>query len=399
MHQEYQRRHARRRASVLIAALLVTAAPAAAQEDAGGVAWPDHPQLRLGPLVIEGHASLQVDLRAASPRDEARHGIEWERRRAGIRARAWRLVAIEVDRELGDTARPWRDVAAELRLHNALEVRGGRFKVPFGREALTSGTDLPLTVRAPVSRHLAPGRSEGVMLRGRTGSRRLTYAAGWFRDDGDNATPVETGLGESSRNHPMVAGRVTATPLDDKTSAGRLVVGAAFTSGRIAEGLNSVAGETAFGTAFFPPVYVQGTRTRLGAEAAWSRRAWWAASELVRAGDDRHGQGLAGEDLPDLVSTGWYASAGARGRRLAAALRFDHLAFGGGAGSGRRGPRADVILPARRTGWTAAFHWFASGWITIQAMTLRERMSDVERLPPPAREVTWGALCRLQIAI
>jgi hypothetical protein len=70
---------------------------------------------------------------------------------------------------------------------------------------------------------------------------------------------------------PSIAGRVTATPL--RPLAGTfesLRVGVAYLNAQLPEGLNSLRGQTVYGTEdFFEPVYVEGRRTRMGVEVSY----------------------------------------------------------------------------------------------------------------------------------
>ena len=52
-------------------------------------------------------------------------------------------------------------VAARSQLWR-LELKTGRFKVPFGREELIGGTNLDFVRRSLIAKYLAPGRDTGV---------------------------------------------------------------------------------------------------------------------------------------------------------------------------------------------------------------------------------------------
>ncbi len=75
----------------------------------------------------------------------------------------------------------------DANLSDAVQVRAGKFKIPFGLEALTGISNLDFVYRSLSARYLAPSRDIGVAVHGRFFDRGLNYWAGWFRQDGDNA--------------------------------------------------------------------------------------------------------------------------------------------------------------------------------------------------------------------
>ena len=99
------------------------------------------------------------------------------------------------------------DVFAELRKWRAMRVRGGCFKVPFGRERLTSISDLDFARRSIATEALTPGRDTGIELNGRILGRALNYQTGVFQHDGD----VSRG-GTDAPAGRTVAARVVSTP-------------------------------------------------------------------------------------------------------------------------------------------------------------------------------------------
>ena len=127
-----------------------------------------------------------------------------------------------------------------------------------------------------------------------------------------------------------------------------LELGVNTTMGTVPEGLHGLRGRTTFSESFFDPVYVKGTRVRLGMDLNWTPGPFSVKGELIRLQDERQGQGLFGEDLPELVSNGWYisgtwlATGGRKGARveprrplfqggfgaLELAARYEELQFG-----------------------------------------------------------------------
>ena len=62
------------------------------------------------------------------------------------------------------------------------------------------------------------------------------------------------------------------------------------------------------GDTFFRRMFVNGTRTRLGASVAWNGTRATLRGELIRSIDTRVGQAIDGGNLSDLVSTGGYVA-------------------------------------------------------------------------------------------
>ena len=63
-----------------------------------------------------------------------------------------------------------------------------------------------------------------------------------------------------------------------------------------------------FGDNFFDRVYVNGYRWRWGVDVYAEGGPATFTAEYLEGSDDRLGQGLADDDLPDLVSRGWYVA-------------------------------------------------------------------------------------------
>ena len=68
----------------------------------------------------------------------------------------------------------------------AFEVRGGQFKVPFGRQELTSSERLQFVDRSIVTDEFVRGRDVGVQVAGLLVAKKLSYALGLFNGNGRN---------------------------------------------------------------------------------------------------------------------------------------------------------------------------------------------------------------------
>jgi hypothetical protein len=391
----------------VVSLLMATGTGVHAQERTGvHLEWQEHPSIVVGEaLNVDLRSRFEIDLRGLSPAaGEGFDTFDLNHSRVGIQGRAFHLVHFEVERELKEE-RPWRDVLANVRVQRAIEVRGGQFKMPFSAEALTSATDLPFAFRSRAAAQVAPGRDVGIMVHGRLNGRRAAYAAGVFDGDGDNATPKKSQLpphAETNVTGPVLAARATVNWLQrERKDSRRLSASIAVTTTSVREGLNSLRGETAFGSLFFPPVYTRGRRTRVGADLVWIRGAWWAQAEYMRAIEQRLGQGLGDVDLPNLVADGWYSSGGITLKRIGFAIRYDALSFGSASAGDepQRNPRAVHVFANRDGVVTGAVSWFINRWVTLQTSTIRERLSDPERLQVPGHRLTWGAVWRVRFVI
>jgi phosphate-selective porin OprO and OprP len=387
--------------------------------------WNPRPSIRLGDIArIDFRLKLQGDFRSFDPeQDPDLDTFELHRRRAGIEGVLFQRLEFEIERELREGG-PWRDVFLNVDAANWLEIKGGKFKVPFGLEETTGTTDLDFIFRTLASDTIAPARDVGGMLHGRI-QRTLTYEVGVFREDGENARltePVFLLPGESEpQGGRIFAARVVASPVARGRNDERLRVGMAVTSSELPEGLNSLRGRTVFGSAFFPRVFVRGRRLRVGGQAEWNPGRFGLRAEYMRATDDRSGQGLGDVDLSDLVARGWYGSATwvITGERKGAGIRpraplfdggigavevgtrLEQLSFGSVAQEGPafRNPRAAHIAENRDRVWTTGVNWYPNRWSKIQVNAIREHMVDELRTPVAGRQTYWAGTVRLQLVL
>ena len=384
----------------------------------GGIRWEmkQYPSLRFGDVLrVDFRARLQADAGSFSPdATPDKPSFTLHRARFGIQGTFLKRFEYEVERDFCDSDEPWRDVALNYRAHRRFEIQGGRFKVPFGLDQLTRITDFDYVFRSRVSETVAPGRDTGLMAHGRFFKRGLTYQVGAFAHDGDNA-----GTGQRT-----LAARFTGTPLRLFPAAHRLKglrIGFAVVHSELPEGLNSLRGRTLSRDTFFNRVFVNGSRLRLGAELDWSSGPFSVKGELLQASDTRHGQGVRAQDLPNLVSRGWYLSGtwvvtgekkarGLEPRRaflrdggwgaLELALRCEELRLGSSShpGPAFAHPRAANLLGNSQQIWTFGLNWYLNRHTKIQANAVRESLEDILRSPVPGQKLFWGQFARLQLA-
>ena len=187
--------------------------------------WEEHPSFRYGTIFrIDFEAKFQEDFHQSYDGADTRAGLstfELHRNRIGIQGALFKHLEFEVERELtekeltadeltaGLTPRsPWKDVNVNVDYLDNVQVRAGRFKIPFGLDELTSVAQGDFVYRSLGADYLAPARDIGVMAHGRFFKRGLNYWTGVFTHDGDNARSKKIQGGNET-----LAVRVTGTPL------------------------------------------------------------------------------------------------------------------------------------------------------------------------------------------
>jgi phosphate-selective porin OprO/OprP len=388
-----------------------------------GIYWRNRPSIQLGEHVrLDLRLKLGYDWRRFDPQiDEL--SDDWRFRRAGINGEIGEDIEFQIERDLNSQGR-WRDVYVNWGKFRQLEVTAGRFKVPFGREELISIADVDFAFRSLASTTIPPARDRGVMLHGRFLQRGFTYQVGIFDDDGDNGRLQEEQFwltDEVGNVGPSLAARITATPLRRLGETFEtLRVGLAFGIADVPEGLNSLRGETVYGTKdYFEPVYVKGRRTRMGAEFNYTPGPVGLTAEWMRAREQRRNQGLGDIDLSDVLTTGWYAAAtwlvtGDRKENfnnprrplfeggigaIELAARYEQLQFESEekVGPAFRNPRAAHLLGNSDTVWTFGINWFVNRWVRVTVNVIREQFEDAVRTPEPGTTEFRSGVARLQL--
>jgi phosphate-selective porin OprO/OprP len=385
--------------------------------------WDDHPSIRFGKGThLDFRARFQADLRRSDAplTDEDTTNFDIARRRLGVEGEIKNIVEFQVERELasGDA---WRDVYANYKQFDAVQVQGGKFKIPFSLDENTSATNLDFIYRSRIAAFLAPGRDRGVMVHGRLAKRILRYELGLFDRDGRNARTRDP---ERVSGGQAIAGRVRVEPFRrSKTVMRELEAGVAFTGSDVEEGFPALRGRTALDAAFFKPEYlVSGRRRRLGVEAQWRPGPFSLKSEYIRVSSERRGLSVEDTDLSPLISNGWYVSGtwAITGEKKASGLdtprkpilrggfgavevaaRVERLAFTSGAAgeAPSTSPRADVILGNGDRALTFGVSWYLNRWLKVQGNVIRESIDDPAQGPLPVQGTFWSRVLRLQLSI
>lgn len=426
----------RRRLAYAVITLAALAAPAAGQ-DRRGVVWDDRPSIVFGDdLSIDLRGRLQLDGRRFDP-EIGEDEFDLRTVRIGVSGELTRHFDWEIEREIDDLIddgeiepkwrfADWKDVYLEWVTLDALRLKGGRFKMPFGLEQTTGVSDLDFAYRSLGSTKIAPGRDRGLMAHGELLGGAFLYEAGIFDDDGDNGELEEPRFvlaGEDLEGlGPSFAARVVAEVFRGLPVHSRLKgaeVGVAYTRADVPEGLNSVRGEDVWGYDFFEPVYVKGARRRLGLQVDWSPGPAGFRAEWMQSREQRIEQSNRNEDLSDFIGTAWYTSAtwlvtgenkdgdvtpndplfqGGFGA-IEVGARFDQLTFksAGSEGPAFRNPRSEHLLPNTVRTFTAGGNWLVNRWVKVVANAIRQTYDDAERSPQPGGTSFWSGLLRLQI--
>lgn len=415
---------------VCVAAILIACAavPAAAQ-DRRGVVWNDRPAIVFADdvtLELKGRALLEW--REFDP-DIGESVFHLRTARVGLAGDLTKHFDWEVEREIAEvdeTVRftEWKDVWFRWRTFDAVRVIGGRFKMPFGLEQTTGVSSLDFAYRALGSNAIAPGRDRGVMLSGEIG--RMTYEAGVFNDDGDNGESNEPQFVQAGQDlddvGPSVAARVTGD-LFRLLPVGRLRnanLGVAYTTATIPEGLNSLRGESFWGTEdFFERVYVKGRRQRMGAQFDWSPGPASLKAEWMQSREERLQQSNRNQDLSDYIGEAWYVAgtwfvtgedkdSDVNPRRplldggpgaIELAVRYDQLGFRSASTTGTAftNPRAEHLVPNTNRVWTIGVNWITSKWTRVLLNAIHENFEDETRSPIAGTASFWSGVVRLNI--
>jgi phosphate-selective porin OprO and OprP len=426
---------------LLIVAMMIAFAVPAAAQDKKGFVWNDRPTIVFGEdLNIELRGRVQSDWRRYDP-DVDEETFDLRTVRFGLKGEITRHLDWEIERELDKFAAledgvegeekwqfgDWKDVYINWSTFDAVRVRAGRFKMPFGLEQTTSVSDLDFAYRALGSVKIAPGRDTGVMAYGELLDGSLLYEAGVFDDDGDNGELESERFSQEGQDlediGPSIAARIVGEPFRRLPVHNRLKgaeLGIAFTTSNVPEGLNSLQGEEVWGYNFFDKVYVNGRRQRLGLQFDWSPGPVGFRSEWMQSREQRIGQSNRDEDLSDFIGTAWYASAtwlvtgedkdsDVQPRRplfkggfgaIEIGVRYDELTFesAGKTGPDFTNPRSEHLTPNTDRTLTFGVNWLTSRWVKVVANALRQSFADENRTPLAGTTSFWSALLRLQVA-
>jgi phosphate-selective porin OprO and OprP len=399
--------------------------------------WKQHPSLRFGDVArVDFEAKLQEDGHSSYGPVKGLDPWEFHRNRIGIQGNLFKHIEYEVERELTEheltekdillgltPSSQWKDVNVNLTYLKDAQFQIGRFKIPFGLDELIGVTHNDFVYRSLGAIYLAPGRDTGATVHGRFFKRGLNYWAGMFAHDGDNARSKKIAGGDQT-----FAGRLTAAPLRKLKPGvfGALQLGTAYSFTHLTDDSfrpNGLRGRTVMTQdTFYETVYVKGHRQRWEADLDWIMGPTSVRAEYTNVTDQRLGQGLGDEDLPDARSRAWYvagtwAITGEDKKRpikaaeplfqggigaVEIAARVERLWFdsvGAGGDEPFRNPRAQTIYPGGNRALTLGVNWTLNRFIKIQVNGIREHVEDPERNPVADGAAFWSRVLRLQFVL
>jgi phosphate-selective porin OprO/OprP len=412
---------------LLTAVILIAGVTSAAAQDKRGFRWKDdRPTIVLGEDVTIGiRGRLQLDWRGFDP-DIDEETFDFRTARIGIQGDVTKHFSYEIERAINSDGEfdDWKDIYLAWKTHDALRIKGGRFKMPFGLEQNTGPTETDFAYRALASTAIAPARDRGVMAYGELG--RIGYEFGVFDDDGDNAELEQERFAVEGEDlegvGPSIAGRITGDlfrllPLPDGIQSANF--GFAYTNAYVPEGLNSLKGEAVWGDDFFERVYVKGRRQRFGAQFDWTPGPTGLKAEWMQSREQRLNQSNRNEDLSDFLSTGWYVSGtwfitgedkddninprnplfGGGIGAIELGVRYDELELSSASKEGTpfTNPRADYQVPNSDSTWTLGVSWMPIKWVRVVTNAIHETFEDVSRAPITGVASYWSGLLRLQV--
>lgn len=412
------------------------AAQKSAKKDNDGVrfTWKEHPSVRAGKwLRLDFTGRVQGDKMFPGDDPAKFDDLILRRLRGGVDGELFGFIQFSIERDFTrnsttsifaeSTKTAWRDLFGEIKVADGLQIRGGRFKVPFSRDQLDGEASNDFVNRSLGGDYLAPGRDTGGMVHGRFFKRALTYNVGVFQHDGDNSRSNKIAGGDRT-----VAARVTVAPLGrikfanlDETDFG---VSYATTDVTDEPTLpNGLRGRTVVSQyTFFQPVFVNGTRRRLGADVEWNRHQFGMRAEVMQVNDQRIDQALRGGTLNDAVYHAWYASGVwvLTGEKAEKAIDPKHPLFRGGFGALQvaaryeriwydskatgepafSNSRAEVILPNGDKVLTLGMNWYPIRLVKLQWNSVHETIEDIGRTPMlDGSTKFWSGVFRVQFSL
>ncbi len=407
------------------------------------LAFKNRPSLRIGESTyIDLKAKWHLDFRGFDPNSWNAPGqytalpstpptFYVTRSFVGLKGQVTKRATFEFERDFRQTLgsdhewHPWKDNNLDFHVARLVNIQFGKFKMPYGMEANLSEDRLDFAFKSRVSDLLAPSRGLGAMIHAKfLKNDRMEYAFGVFRYDGES-----TDIHGAPTGKKTVAGAINGEPLRylkrlpiPKTIR-HTYLGFAATRGEMIEGQNGVHGSTFSNFTYFDHLFVNGYRTRLGAEMSWTEGPFGIKGEYMHMSEERKQEGIRGQDLPDEISRGWYLmgswnvlgkmkSSGkpktpflTKGGKGFGAVeldaRYDVISFYSAPGPGlpSRDPRAPTILPNGERTWTFGPTWYLNHFIKIQAHGQIEHLTDEGR-KDVFQQTKWRfGVIRLQLSM
>ena len=241
-------------------------------------------RLRSGSASSAADVRLHFDLRALDSIRRSRRTNSTSAVSRLARGRIYDDLEYEVDVSALDSENPWRDVFLNYRKIRPIQVQGGKFKIPFGLDQLTSEFSNNFIERSLIGTQIAPGATRGSWS---TAASRETGCG--IRAAGSCTTattrvrrgsrPERIPRGAAGGQHDCRTRGADALGADPRTAAAAAIrrdfTGAPSTTGC------SGCGRTVREFTFFEPMYVSGERIRL-VDALWTPGPFSVSAEYNR---------------------------------------------------------------------------------------------------------------------
>lgn len=291
----------------------------------------------------------------------------------------------------------------------------GHFKPEVSPEFLTSASRTDFIDRSMAADRLAPDREWGAAISGEAG--KFWYGVGGFVGDGSSVSQSAEASGAARVTYEAVKG---------------LVLGGSFMQGKVEPdprigsrepSPKGGQGRTPSGFNYWERAHVNGTRRRLGGDAAYSRGPFRVTGEYLELGEQRLGQGSTGQDIPDVKGRGWSVHAtyiltgekkgekvvpaksvfqGGKGT-LEIAARIEGLKFddtGDPSGFAGYGNRTRNIAPSGATVIAGGLNYWASNFLKFQGNAIWESYNDPLIAPVPGNKGRYFTLLgRIQVMV
>jgi hypothetical protein len=172
-------------------------------------------------LNIRGYIQFQGTAIENNDVTDDEDGFRIRRAKLSASGNAYENVKFKLEADFAGTAPKLDDAYIEDDHLPYLTGRVGQFKAPFGREYLTSATEILTIERSEVTNQITPGRDIGIMFQGKLADNKLHYYVGAFNGgERKGATTYSVGsyngAGQNKTHNDndqlMYVGRLVAKP-------------------------------------------------------------------------------------------------------------------------------------------------------------------------------------------
>jgi phosphate-selective porin OprO/OprP len=243
-----------------------------------------------GELELGGLIRAEARWNGAERKPQSDYGLN--RARLDLRGRFEDLFRFRLQPDFGETTEDGVEleeawVGADL-FSGSARFMAGRARVPFGLEEMRRQEfiDLP---RLSIAHQLTPGPDAGLFLFGLTERGRFEWNVGVANGTGGADPSGDKDFAARLAVHPFRDDTGRSPPRGLAGALEHLHVGAALTAGTEDQDIGGETIDNAVGLplmVYADGVRLDGTRVRLGLEAAWYHGPWFAQGELMRVSQE-----------------------------------------------------------------------------------------------------------------